>query len=177
MVLVEDECKIQRESGLKSIWYTKGQQPTIRVDQKKEGRSFYGALDVKSGKCHLWDISDKQNSANTVKFLRQLEDYYQGKDVLLIWDGAPSHRGEVKTYLKQLHLQRRIYHKRRWQLQIMYFPPYWPKLNPQERIWKQGKQHSIHNSEDLFEDKCYKFRQFVIQNTFKSNFLNKYALS
>ena len=123
MVLVEDECKVQRESSLKSIWFGRGKQPTIRVDQKKEGQSFYGALDTKSGKCHLWDTAEKQNSKNTVKFLTQLEDYYQEKDVLLIWDGAPSHRGEVKTYLKQLHQQRRTYHKRRWKLQIMYFPP------------------------------------------------------
>lgn len=177
MVLVEDEARIERESGLKSIWYEKGQSPTIRVDQKKEGQSFYGALDIKSGKCHLWDTADRQNSQNTVRFLRQLEDYYQRKDVLLIWDGAPSHRGEVKNYLKNLHHQRRTYHKRRWKLQIIYFPPYWPKLNPQEGIWKQGKQHSTHNSEDSFEDKCYKFRQFVTQHTFKSNFLKKYASS
>lgn len=177
MVLVEDECRIERESGLKSIWYQKGEFPTIRVDQKKEGQSFYGALDIKSGKCHLWDLAGKQNSANTVRFLRQLEDYYQGKDALLIWDGAPSHRGEVKNYLKQLHQQRRTYHRKRWKLEIMYFPPYWPKLNPQEGIWKQGKQHCTHNSEDSYEDKLYKFRQFVTQHTFKSNFLNKYASS
>lgn len=175
MVLVEDECRIERESGLKSIWYQRGDYPTIRVDQKKQAQYFYGALDVKSGKCHLWDTEDKQNSSNTVKFLRQLEDYYQGKDVLLIWDGAPSHRGKVKDYLTKLHRHRRTYHKRRWKLQIMYFPPYWPKLNPQEKVWKQGKQNCTHNSEDSFEDKCYKFRQFVTRHTFKSNFLNKYA--
>lgn len=175
MVLVEDEARIERESSLKSIWYEKGQFPTIRVDQKKEGQSFYGALDVKSGKCHLWDTAEKQNSKNTVKFLTQLEDYYQGLDVLLIWDGSPSHRGDVKNYLKQLHQQKRTYHKKRWNLQIMYFPPYHPKLNPQEGIWKMGKQHSTHNSEDLYEDKLYKFRQFVTNTKFKTNFLTKYA--
>ncbi len=177
MVLVEDECRIERESGLKSIWYARGQQPAIRVDQTKMGQSFYGALDVKEGKCHLWNTLDRQNSQNTVRFLRQLEAYYQGKDVLLIWDGAPSHRGQVKHYLNNLHKQRRTYYHKRWRLEIMYFPPYWPKLNPQERIWKQGKQTCTHNSEDSFEDKCYKFRRFVTQLTFKSNFLKKYASS
>lgn len=174
MVLVEDECRIVRESSLKSIWYEKGQSPTIRVDQKKEGRSFYGALDIKSGSCHLWD-TDRQNSKATVCFLRQLEDKYQGLDILLIWDGAPSHRGEVKNYLKNLHQQRRTYHHRRWKLQIIYLPPYWPKLNPQEGIWKQGKQNSTHNSEDSYEDKLYKFRQFVTKTTFNTNFLKKYT--
>lgn len=175
MVLVEDECKVQKESGLKSIWYTRGQQPTIRVDQKKEGTSFYGALDIKLGKCHLWDTTEKQTSRNTVQFLTQLESCYQGKDVLLIWDGAPTHRGEVKKYLKDLHKQKQTYHKRRWKLQIMYFPPYWPKLNPQEGIWKQGKQHATHNSEQSYPDKLYKFRQFITQTKFNTNFLNKYT--
>ena len=175
MVLVEDEAKVQRESSLKSIWFEKGQQPTIRVDQKKEGQSFYGALDIKSGKCHLWDTNERQNSKNTVKFLTQLEDYYQGKDVLLIWDGAPTHRGQVKHYLQNLHQQKQTYHKRRWKLQIMYFPPYWPKLNPQEGIWKQGKQHATHNSEQTYQDKLYKFRQFIINTKFNTNFLNKYT--
>lgn len=59
MVLVEDECRIERESGLKSIWYQRGDYPTIRVDQERQAQSFYGALDV--------------------KFLRQLEDCYQGR--------------------------------------------------------------------------------------------------
>jgi len=174
VVLVEDESRVTRESSLKSIWYAKGQYPEIRVDQKKEGRSFYGALDITTGKCHLWDI-DKQNSANTVKFLKQLEDYYQGKEVLLIWDGAPSHRGEVKQYLKKLHKQPKTYNKTRWKLQIQYFPPYSPKLNPQERIWKNAKQHITHNSEDTYEDKLYKFRQYIVHTKFNTNFLKKYS--
>ena len=174
MVLVEDECRIVRESGSMRIWYKRGTYPEIRVDQKKEGRSFYGALNVKTGRCHLWD-TDKQNSAHTVYYLKQLEDRYQGKEVLLIWDGAPSHRGAVKQYLTQLHQQKRTFHTKRWKLQLMYFPPYWPKLNPQERIWKRGKEKTTHNSEDSYEDKLYTFRQFVTKTIFTTHFLKKYS--
>lgn len=174
MVLVEDESRVTRESSLKSIWYQKGKYPQIKVDQKKEGRSFYGALEVSSGKCHLWD-TNKQNSANTVQFLKQLESYYQGKEVLLIWDGAPSHRGAVKQYLKNLHKHPRTYYKKRWKLHIQYFPAYSPDCNPQERVWKAAKQKITHNSEDSYEDKLYKFRQFVVKTTFTTNFLAKYT--
>lgn len=165
MVLVEDECRVQRESSIKSIWYRKGTYPTIKVDQKKEGRSFYGALDVKTGKDHVWDC-ERQNSAATVCFLRQLEDYYQGKQVLLLWDGAPSHRGKVKAYLRE---------RKRWQLTLVYFPPYSPDLNPQEHVWKQAKQATTHNSEDSFDNKLYKFRQYLVHITFTTNFLEKYT--
>jgi transposase len=147
------------------IWYPKGKQPEIRVEQKKDAQSFYGVLNVKTGKDHL-RIFDRQNSANTVQVLRGLEKVYEGKNVLLIWDGAPSHRGEVKKYLKQK--------PKKWKLRILYFPAYCPKLNPQERIWKDGKIHASHNSEASFEDKLYKFFTYVTKKTFTNNFISKY---
>jgi hypothetical protein len=127
VVLVEDECLIKKESDLMRIWYPKGNYPEIRVAQEKEQQSFYGVTDLKSGKCHL-RLFERQTSHNTVSVLQSLEKIYKDKKVLLLWDGAPWHRGEVKQYLKQK--------PGNWQLRIEYFPPYWPKLNPQERIWK-----------------------------------------
>jgi transposase len=166
VVLVEDEVKLQPESNSKRIWYQKGKQPEIKVTGKKGGASFYGALNLKSGKCHLREF-DWQKSAYTVQFLEGLEKYYQGKDVLLIWDGANTHRGEVKKYLKRKN--------KKWKLTILYFPPYSPKLNPQERVWRQAKNKTCHNSELPYEDKLYNFFKFVTQNKFTSNFLQKYA--
>ena len=166
MVLVEDEAKVQRESDLKAIWYLQGVQPTIRVEQVKEAHSFYGALNVRSGKCHLKDFT-WQTSKNTVIFLEALEHIYKGKDVLLIWDGAGHHRGEVKNYLKRKN--------KKWNLHIEYFPPYSPDLNPQEMVWKQGKANTAHNSEEEFQDKLYKFRQYIVKTKFKTNFLSKYS--
>jgi len=166
VVLVEDEARIQREANAKRIWYPKGEQPEIRVDQKREGKSYYGALNVRSGKCHLREF-ERQISRNTVQFLEGLEKAYKGKKVLLLWDGAPWHRGEVKKYLKRTH--------KKFQLRIEYFPPYWPKLNPQERVWKDAKQHSCHNSELSFEDKLLTFWKYVAKTQFTTNFLEKYA--
>lgn len=166
MVLVADECRIERESGLTSIWYPKGEYPEIRVDQVKEAISFYGALNIETGQCHVLD-TPRQKSKYTVKFLEKLEGYYPGKRVLLIWDGAPWHRGEVKTYLKKGN--------KKWQLEIIYFPPYAPDLNPQEHVWKEGRAKTTHNSEEEFEDKALNFYKYLVQNTFKTNFLKKYA--
>ena len=68
MVLVEDECRIARESDTAASWYEKGKSPEIRVDRKREGRSFYGALNVGTGQCHLQAIAGKQISERTVEF-------------------------------------------------------------------------------------------------------------
>src|SRR5208283_3762414 len=98
-----------------AIWYEKGKYPEIQVDRKREGRSFYGALDVRTGQCPLQEIAGKQVSERTVEFLESLEGLYPGKRVLLIWDGAPWHRGKVKEYLARTH-------KPFW-IELLYFPP------------------------------------------------------
>jgi len=166
VVLVADECRLQRESGLTSIWYQRGKYPEIRVDQVKEAVSFYGALNVKTGKVTILD-APRQKSLYTVQFLRKLESKYKGKNVLLIWDGAPSHRGKVKDYLKEKD--------KKWKLEIMYFPSYSPDLNPQEHVWKRARQEVTHNSEDDFDTKILKFYWFLTKTRFKTNFLEKYS--
>ena len=166
MVLVADECRIEKESGIMRVWYPKGKQPTIRVDQEREAVSFYGALDVSTGRETVMR-TDWQSSGQTVKFLRRLEDKYVGRRVLLIWDGAPSHRGEVREYLKERN--------KKWQLEIMYFPPYSPDLNPQEGIWKIGKEKHVHNSEEDFQTKVVRFHRCITHRIFRTSLLEKYS--
>ena len=165
MVLVSDECRIQKESGLTSIWYPQGKYPEIKVEQVKQALSFYGALDVKTGRETILD-APRQTSLYTVRFLRKLEAKYWGKNVLLIWDGAPSHRGEVRKYLKEKN--------KKWKLRIEYFPAYSPDLNPQEQVWKRGKQAITHNSEDDFDTKTLEFYKYLVRTRFNTNFLKKY---
>ena len=165
MVLVSDECRVEREFGIMGIWYLKGKQPSVAVDQKKEAISFYGALNVVTGK-ETVSPAPRQTSEYTVRFLRKLEKEYQGKKVLLIWDGAPWHRGKVRDYLKEKG--------KKWWLEIIYFPAYSPDLNPQEHVWKLAKQTCTHNSEDSFEVKVKRFYRFLKRKKFVTNFLEKY---
>lgn len=166
MVLVEDESRVQKESGIQSIWFHRGKYPDIKVVGEKKALSFYGALNVKTGKCHIMD-SSRQKSKHTVEFLRRLESSYQDKRVLLIWDGAPWHRGKVKEYLKKTT-------EKKWKLEILYFPPYSPDLNPQEHIWKEAKEKTTKNSEEEFDSKLLKFYKYITKTKFKTNFLLKY---
>lgn len=164
MVLVADECRVEKEVGMKAVWYPAGQYPQVRVDREREAVSFYGALNVKTGHCHSWK-THWQNSRRTVKFLKQLEQHYQRKRVLLIWDSAPSHFKEVKTYLKG---------DRAWKLEILPLPPYSPELNPQEHVWKTARQDILHNSEATFSVRVTSFSHYLRRKRFKTNFLEKY---
>lgn len=163
--MVADECRVEKESGAMRIWFPKGKQPVIKVNQDKEAVSFYGALNVATGE-EVACKALRQTSEYTVKFLRKLEKIYQDKKVLLIWDGAPWHRSKVKDYLKEKG--------KRWKLELMYFPPYSPDLNPQEQVWKKAKESCAHNSEDEFKVKVKRFCQFLRFTKFATNFFKKY---
>lgn len=163
--MVEDECRLEKESEIKKIWYPRGKQPAIKVEQEKKAQSFYGAMNVKTGKVTALKAF-RQTSDYTVKFLRKLEKQYAGKKVLLLWDGAPWHRGKVKDYLKEKG--------KKWRLEIMYFPAYSPKMNPQENVWKQSKGTCTHNSEDDFKARIKKFYAYLTRKRFNTNFLEKY---
>jgi len=71
-----------------------------------------------------------------VAFLRQLLRQIRGK-VVVVWDGAPIHRGQaVKEFLAQgaaarLHLER--------------LPGYAPELNPAEDVWGLLKRGQLKN--------------------------------
>lgn len=109
-------------------------------------------------------ICNWQDSYQSVKFLKKLTKRYSGKKILLLWDGAPWHRGEVKDYLKGKH-----------HLEILYFPSYSPELNPQEGVWKKTRTAISHNHEEDFNILISKFYNYLIKNKFKSNFLLKYG--
>ena len=84
-----------------------------------DGRLY---LQVREGAC---------DAAGVVGFLRVLLRTIRGK-VLVIWDGAPIHKGQsIKDYLargaaKRLHLER--------------LPGYAPDLNPDEGVWNYLKR-------------------------------------
>lgn len=148
------------------IWYPKGQQPAVKVETAKDAMSFYGALNVATGKETVLE-APWQNSEITVQYLEMLEREYAGYHVLMLWDGAPWHRGAVREYLKRKN--------KKWKLELMYFPAYSPDMNPQETVWKNARIHCTHNSEDNFETKIKKFGSFLVSNTFTTNFLEKYS--
>lgn len=126
--MVEDECKIQREPNSFYRWSVKGETPVTRVDRKKgDAVSFYGGLSLKTKKVITYPTQENQNSHETCFFLDKIKKKYKGKGkVLLVWDGAKHHMGEVKDWLE----------KNPDIVELYKFPSYCPDLNPQEHVWK-----------------------------------------
>lgn len=155
MVLVEDETRVEFEAREDHIWAPKGIYPKIEITQEKKAHCFYGALNIFSGD-HVVHDCERMVSKETVKLLEKIRKRYQKRmkkkaKILLIWDGAPWHRGEVKEYLKGQD----------W-LEIMYFPAYSPELNPEEWIWNEAKKEITGNHEEEdFDTLVYKFYRFI----------------
>lgn len=166
VVLVADEALLKFQATLAAVWSQRGEQPKVYVIGERKKKSFYGALNVRSGK-HYVHMCDKQNQKETVKFLKQIIRKIPGKKILLLWDNAPWHRGEIiRSYLHSIK-----------RLELMTFPAYSPELNPEERVWKQARKDVSHNHNDNnFERLSRKFRSYLQRTVFRTNFWELYKV-
>jgi len=166
VILAEDEALLKFEATMASVWYPKGEQPEILVTGERKRKSFYGAIDVKTGKEQVY-VCDRQNQGETIILLDQLKKVYLGRKILLFWDNAPWHRGKkIKRYLRKNK-----------DLELVPFPAYSPDLNPQEHVWKEARRNVSHNHEsEDFEELVSAFQNYLTTTTFSCNFLEKYKV-
>jgi hypothetical protein len=102
VILAEDEMILSTQTTLQKIWLLQGENPKIEVSQKKENRSIYGFLNIKTGKEQAFK-AQKQNMFITVDILKEIRKIYPRKKLLLFWDGAGWHRGsKVQEFIKEI---------------------------------------------------------------------------
>ena len=134
IVLTEDEMILSTQTTFQKIWLPQGEYPKVEISNTRQNRSVYGFLNIKTGKEHAFK-TEKQNMFITVEILKKIRAIYQNKKLLIIWDGAGWHRGsEVQNFIKQDK-----------GIESIHFPRYAPELNPQEHVWKSGRDHCSHN--------------------------------
>lgn len=134
VVLCEDEMVLSSQTTLQKIWLPKRSYPKIEINQKKENRSFYGFLNMKTGRQHVYK-RERQNMFITTEILKKIRKLYKDKKILILWDGAGWHRGsKVQEFIKE-----------DGNIETIYFPPYSPEENPQEHVWKEGRSKITHN--------------------------------
>lgn len=162
MVLAEDEASLFFQATLAAIWQPKGKTIWVKTYAGQAKKSFYGALNLKTGREHVMRC-EKQNTRSTKQFLGRLRRAYPRKRIAIFWDGAPWHKG-LKTYLKEAK-----------RIEPIPFPPYSPKLNPQERVWKQTRQHISHNHAfRTFPKLLAAFELYLKRTRFQNTFLEKH---
>lgn len=116
-------------------WAPRRHTPILRVPLSHDHLAAIGGL-TPDGRLFLQSQKQSYHSCDVVRFLRVLLRKISGK-LLLIWDGAPIHRGQpIKDFLargaaKRLHLEQ--------------LPGYAPELNPVEGLWNYRKRVELGN--------------------------------
>ena len=125
-----DESRFGTHSKIGHGWFPKGIRTSVSVKLGFENFYVYSAVSPKTGKdCSL--LMPYVNSTCMNVFLDHMEKELEGREILLVMDGAGWHKS------KGLKIPKNI--------EIIYLPPYSPELNPVERLWLYIKQHTIKN--------------------------------
>ena len=133
-----DEMSLYLQATTARVWYPKGQRPTVLVSPQRDCLHWYGALTLHSGQQVALNLPTMDSQA-TIHFLNHLLTVFPVQPLLLFVDRAPWHRGEaIRTFLAKNP-----------RLQLIYFPPACPQLNPQEHVWKATRQEIGHNHSRL----------------------------
>lgn len=134
MVVAGDEASMYLQATLRIVWAPKGQTPVVKVDPGRDHLHFYGALNLQTGQ-EIVMRSPIMNGATSVLFLHKLVSAYPTQPILLLWDRAPWHQGPaIQAFLLAYP-----------NVEIFYFPPASPDLNPQEQVWKAAREQVTHN--------------------------------
>lgn len=134
IILTEDEMHVSSQTTVQKIWLPKGEYPEIKVTKKRESKSIYGFLNIKTGQEHAFK-TDWQNMYVTAEILPKLRALYPDKKLLIVWDKAGWHKGIEAQKVIQADKN----------IDTIYFPSAAPEENPQEHVWKKGRSQITHN--------------------------------
>lgn len=160
LVFAADECRIVWEAIIRRLWLPKGQKSIIRVERKRQAQSFIGLLNLKTGEDLLYKLS-WQKQDEIIPVLEQLVNRYPDKLICIIWDNARFHHGQkikdkLSTTLRPIHL--------------INLPAYAPDKNPQEHVWKYGKDRIANTQYQSLEEVTTRFVNIVMGRNYPYHF-------
>jgi len=163
VILALDEMSLYFQATLTRVWAPVGQTPIVRVHPQRDQVHFYGALNLRDGREIACPASDA-NSELTANFLMLLLMLYP-QPILLLLDRASWHFGQVTDLIE--HTDR---------LQVVYFPPACPDLNPQEHVWERARDAISHNHtyrhfQTLIDD----FETYLNETLFSAHFMDAFT--
>jgi transposase len=163
VILALDQMSLYFQATLTRVWSPVGQTPIVAVHPQRDHVHFYGALNLRDGREIALSASDT-TSEMTANFLMLLLMLYP-QPILLLLDRAPWHFGELNDLIEQTG-----------RLQVIYFPPACPDLNPQEHVWERARDAISHNhTYRQFHPLIDDFETYLNETLFTTNFMDTYA--
>jgi transposase len=139
LIVFEDESGVSLLPSVRATWAPRGQTPVLRHPFNWKRLSLAGALayEPDGSDAHLFFElrPGAYNDETLIAFLSALNEV-ERRNVLLIWDGLPSHRSR--------RMSDWIASQRHW-LSVERLPGYAPDLNPIENVWGNLKSQELAN--------------------------------
>lgn len=150
---------------IRALQAREGQTPQVWVTPQRECWHFYGALDVISGQAMALCLP-KMDAKHTCHFLHHILACLPGRPILLLLDRAPWHKGQVRQFIEEHPL-----------LNMVFFPPGCPDLNPQKHVWKQARDAVGHvRNYPHISDVREAFQAYLENTCFCFQWIEKYLL-
>ena len=165
VILAMDQMSLYFQATLTRVWAPIGQTPVVRVSPSRDHIHFYGALDVRRGRA-IAVPTEEETTTMTVTFLMMLLLLFPTQVILLLLDRAPWHAGPELDQLLADNPR----------LDLLYFPPACPELNPQEHVWEHAREAIGHNlAFTRFATLIDAFDTYLNETPFDIDFLAHYA--
>jgi len=160
IIFTADECRIIWETEIRRLWLPKGKKTIMKVERKRQAQSFLGLLNLKTGEDLLYRLA-WQRQDEIIPVLEQIVAKYPDKHICIIWDNARFHKGKkirkkLTTTLRSIHL--------------INLPAYAPDHNPQEHVWKYGKDKLANNQRSSLEETVQAFETIITRRNYLYQF-------
>ena len=136
VVLFVDECHLLGDDGCGYVWGPTDMRIEIPIKNLKDRQTYYGALNYQTKEFIVREYK-AGNSENTIKFIKDLQNLYPEKRIVVIWDGAKYHKSaEIQKFLASVNHE---HEPQQWSITCIRFAPNAPEQNPVEDVWLQAK--------------------------------------
>jgi transposase len=163
IIFAADEARINYDEEIRRCWLRKGQKTVIKIKRdKSQKQNYFGALNLTTHKHELIQ-QEWHDTENTIEALRELTRRYPNKNIHIIWDNARWHRSkELRALLGTGNEFEHIH--------LIWLPPYAPDENPQEHVWKFGKEAIRSRHFTSFNELREKFESTITSRIFDYKF-------
>ena len=126
----QDEARLGRMARIRRCWAPAPLRPVVANGYEREFTYVYGAVSPLTGQLD-WSLSEKMNTTQMNGFLGQVSQAHAQEFIILVLDGASSHKSHDLVVPENIRLIR--------------LPGYSPELNPQEHIWDEVREKAFPN--------------------------------
>ena len=128
--MFQDEARFGRISDPRKCWAPAPLRPVVKLALVREYAYAYAAVSPMDGGID-WMLAAKMDTLTMGSFLSSVSKRHPDEFIIMVIDGAPSHRSGQLIVPENMALVR--------------LPPYAPELNPVEHLWDELREKDFAN--------------------------------